>query len=341
MNVCFIAPQVIKAVSGGLCTQVEYTANFLQNLGLNVTFYNQWKTYNWKQFDLAHIFRADFETYNMARFLNESNVPFVVSPVFFNLNNSYIIRLYLKLSKIMQLVFKGLSSDFDYLYRISHLSSQLLPNTHSESKFMQRCLDFPKSKITVVPNGVENRFENADPSLFIKKYKVNEFILTVGNLGYERKNILNLLIALEKIDHPSVVIGKIYKNEYGLKCLNIINRNKHILWIDAISHDDPILESAYAACKVFALPSYFETPGIAALEAALTGANIVITPYGGTKEYFQDMAEYVNPRKIDSIKNCIIKALSKNRNSQLKNHILENFTWPIVAKKTFSSYKKI
>jgi len=43
-----------------------------------------------------------------------------------------------------------------------------------------------------------------------------------------------------------------------------------------------MLASAYAACDVFVLPSMFETPGIAALEAGLAGAKIVITKYGGT-----------------------------------------------------------
>ncbi len=35
-----------------------------------------------------------------------------------------------------------------------------------------------------------------------------------------------------------------------------------------LDHDDPLLASAYAAARVFALPSWFETPGLAALEAA-------------------------------------------------------------------------
>ena len=40
----------------------------------------------------------------------------------------------------------------------------------------------------------------------------------------------------------------------------------------------PVLASAYAAARVFALPSWFETPGLAALEAALAGCSVVITP---------------------------------------------------------------
>jgi len=341
MNVCLIAPQVIKAVSGGLSTQVENTSYYLNKLGVKVTFYNQWEVYDWNKFDLAHVFRADYETFNMARFLHESSIPFAVSPVFYNLNNKFIIRLYLKLSNILQLVFKGFRSDFDYLHQISKLSSRLLPNTLSEAEFMNYCLGVEDKKISVIPNGVETRFKDADPSQFMKKYGLKDFILTVGNLGNNRKNILSLLKALEKIDHPSVIIGKFNNTIYGSQCMDMVKRNKHIIWIDALAHDDPLLESAYAACKVFVLPSFFETPGIAALEAALTGANIVITPYGGTNEYFQEMAEYVNPRNIISIRDGIIQALSKKRNLTLQKHVIDNYTWPIVAQKTLSAYKNV
>ena len=46
---------------------------------------------------------------------------------------------------------------------------------------------------------------------------------------------------------------------------------------------------------MFALPSWFETPGLAALEAALAGCSVVITPFGSTREYFGDLVEYARP----------------------------------------------
>ena len=50
-------------------------------------------------------------------------------------------------------------------------------------------------------------------------------------------------------------------------------------WLGRLDHHDPLLASAYAAARVFALPSWFETPGLAALEAALAGCSVAITPY--------------------------------------------------------------
>ena len=68
-----------------------------------------------------------------------------------------------------------------------------------------------------------------------------------------------------------------------------------VTWLGRLEHDDPLLASAYAAARVFALPSWFETPGLAALEAALAGSAVAITPFGSTREYFGDLVTYCRP----------------------------------------------
>ena len=78
--------------------------------------------------------------------------------------------------------------------------------------------------------------------------------------------------------------------------------------IGSLDNQSEMLASAYAASDTFVLPSQFETPGISALEAALAGAKIVITPYGGTKEYFKNMAEYVDSGSSEAIKAGIEKS---------------------------------
>ena len=59
-------------------------------------------------------------------------------------------------------------------------------------------------------------------------------------------------------------------------------------WLGKLDHDDPLLASVYAAARVFALPSWFETPGLAAARRLrLAGVRpVAITPYGSTREYF-------------------------------------------------------
>jgi glycosyltransferase involved in cell wall biosynthesis len=111
--------------------------------------------------------------------------------------------------------------------------------------------------------------------------------------------------------------------------------------LDNISHESDLLASAYAACDVFVLPSLYETPGIAALEAALAGAKIVITGIGGTKEYFGQYAEYVEPTSVELIHHGITTALNKVSNNALREHVRREFLWERVAEKTVQVYRKV
>jgi glycosyltransferase involved in cell wall biosynthesis len=196
-------------------------------------------------------------------------------------------------------------------------------------------------KVTVIPNGVEERFASSYPELFRRTYGLGDFILYVGHIGYERKNVLTLIQALGGIDHPSVLIGPVLRNRYGEACLREAEKHRQILIIDGLNHGSDLLASAYAACDVFALPSQFETPGIAAMEASLAGAKVVITPRGGTREYFKDLVTYVDPRSVDSIREGIVNALRASPDASLKEHVLTNYTWRSIARKTSSAYKSV
>jgi glycosyltransferase involved in cell wall biosynthesis len=111
--------------------------------------------------------------------------------------------------------------------------------------------------------------------------------------------------------------------------------------IDGLENDSPMLASAYAACDTFVLPSLFETPGIAALEAGLAGAKVVITPHGGTTEYFGDDAVYVDPVSIASIRDGIRAALARPRGEQLRTRIRARYLWSHVASLTKSVYERV
>ncbi len=340
MNICFIGPQVMKTVSGGVWTQVSTTADTLSTKGHTVEFYNYWKDHNWANFDIIHLFKADYETYNIAKWLHESKLPFIVSPVFFNSHKSSSISSVLLLSRLFQKFVTGMRTDFDFVKEVCSFSHRVLPNTHVEGKLIEKGMHIPGHKIHTIPNAVEERFGKADPKLFEKKYGIRNFILSIGNFGYARKNMLKLIQVLKQINHPAVLIGTIYNNSYGMLCKKQLEMAKNILWIDAIAHDDPLLASAYAACDVFALPSLFETPGLTALEAALAGAKIVITPHGGPKEYFGNMATYIDPNETNSIKEGIVAALQDGQDPNLKEHILKNYSYPVIAEKLLKVYQE-
>jgi glycosyltransferase involved in cell wall biosynthesis len=102
-----------------------------------------------------------------------------------------------------------------------------------------------------------------------------------------------------------------------------------------------MLASAYAGCELFVLPSLFETPGIAALEAGLAGAKIVITERGGTREYFGEEAVYVDPGSVESIRGGIVRGLARQRTDRLRDRIRTKYLWEDVARQTAAAYAAV
>ena len=107
-----------------------------------------------------------------------------------------------------------------------------------------------------------------------------------------------------------------------------------------IPHDSELLRSAYAACDTFLLASWLETPGLAALEACLAGAKIVITQEGATREYFRNLAAYVNPSNCRDIRSKTLTVYEQPKDDRLREHVRRNFLWDFTASRTLLAYQQ-
>ena len=165
-------------------------------------------------------------------------------------------------------------------------------------------------------------------------------MLFVGRVE-PRKNVLGLIRAVARMGVPLVVIGapppghESYAEECRRAGLGFVR------WLGAMDHDDPVLASAYAAARVFALPSWFETPGLAALEAALAGCAVVITPYGCTREYFGDRVEYARPDRVSEIRTAVLRGWTLGPDLRLADHVGARFLWSDVARRTAEVYDQV
>ncbi len=341
MKITFATYQSLSLLHGGPRVQILQTKAELEKLGVEVALFQPWESYSKGSGDLVHLFSANLGTFHLASVLNNFSIPFVASSIFFTQHSASYIRNILAFSRTLKKFKSGLWTNYDYTQQICQWSKAVLPNTIDEGKLIEEGMNVSGKKINVVPNGVEPRFEFGDPSLFKKKYGIENFILNVGHIGPARKNVLQLIRALKLIDHPAVIIGKVSDTPDGKRCIEEARQSKNITIIEGLSNDSEMLASAYAASSVFALPSLFETTGIAALEAALAGSRIVITPHGGTKDYFGTMAEYVEPDSVESIRSGIIRALNAPGTSALQSHVKQEFLWSIVAKKTLAVYQSV
>jgi glycosyltransferase involved in cell wall biosynthesis len=341
VKVVLASYQAVSLLSGGPYTQIRGTAQYLTEHGVTPMFFDQWRRLTSQDCDLVHLFAANIGTYHLAREIRQLGIPMVVSPIVFSSHSEVFLRGVLAATRAAQRLGPGLWSDYAICADICSWAASVLPNTAAEADLIREGLGVPGEKIHVIPNGVDERFRHGDAELFTQEYGLKNFILNVGHIGPKRKNVLNLIRALGQIDRPAVLIGRVEGSDQGEECLAEARKHENILVLEGITNDSELLASAYAACDVFVLPSLFETPGIAALEAGLAGAKVVITPSGGTREYFRDMATYVDPGSVDSIRNGILTALEQPSSSPLREHIGKEFLWQMVAAKTATVYAEV
>ncbi len=328
-------------LKGGPRTQILQMKRCLEESGVQVSLFDSWEELRKPEIDLVHIFGANLGTYHFAREVRKLEIPMVVTPIFFTRHSAPFVRSIVTAYGLVRNVARGVWTDYALASEICSWAQAVLPNTTSEARLVECGLGIVKERIEVIPNGVEKRFSDAEGALFKEKYGKEGFVLNVGHIGPPRKNVYRLICALEDVHVPSVIIGRLEQNEYGRRCMERAKKNPRLLILDSLPNDSPLLSSAYAASDVFVLPSIFETPGIAALEAALAGAKIAITKYGGTEDYFGPYAEYLEPTSVELIHHAIVTALNKPRDHALREHVRAEFLWERVAERTAAVYKKV
>ncbi|WP_428236857.1 glycosyltransferase family 4 protein [Gracilimonas sp.] len=341
MKVGYVSPMSIAAVNGGLRTQALMTTKHITSFGVEPKLISPWDDMKAMNLDLVHVFGASIENVGIVDQVKAMGLPLALSPVFFSNRKAAFIKRALKMERLSSAFGSGIRSDFSVKTELCSKSDLVLPNTSAEADLIRDGFSIPESQIQIIPNGVEQKFAEARPQLFIDTYGLKDFVLFAGQAGAKRKNVIKLLEVAPDLDAPVVIIGSFYKDEYGEKCRILAAEAGNVTLIETLDHDSELLASAYAASSVFVLPSQFETPGIAAMEAALAGSRIVITEKGGTKDYFDGYAEFVNPDSSKSILNGIKEALKRESSDILKNHILENYTWQRVAELTANQYKRV
>jgi glycosyltransferase involved in cell wall biosynthesis len=220
------------------------------------------------------------------------------------------------------------------------LADVVIPNSHIELKQLNRLFAVPESRMRVVPNCADAAFELGDKNLFISKYGIENFVLSVGRIE-PRKNQLNLIKAMKGSALPLLIVGDPVSDymDYYDECKKAGSGN--VIFTGRISHEDPMLKSAYKACASFVSQGWFETPGLTALEAGLAGANVATTDKGCTREFFKDFVEYFNPSDIGSIRSAIDKSIHKESSTAFSDYIKRELLWGVAAKKRVEIYRNI
>ncbi len=334
------SPSAFKSKGGGEVLLLK-SKQYLEEMGFCIEVFDGSQSFG--EFDLFHNFNVHRDCFNQLKKAKESDLAVVVSPVYWP-SLKHAIKWNQGFGKKTKLIAVELLNKLDFfgltkVKKMLDLADVITPSSLAEAAIIEKMFKIRPEKISLIHNGVDVRFQTAAPDAFVKKSGLKDFVLYVGRIE-ERKNVLSLIKAMNGIEEKLVVVGDVKRGSeaYAARCRK--EAGKNVVFLPGLDHESGLLESAYAACKVFALPSWYETPGLAALEAGLAGANVVVTREGCTKEYFSGFASYANPESIEDIREKLEMELEKPKGLGLKRHILQNFLWKSTAEETKAAYEK-
>lgn len=345
MRVLIAAPDQLLVRHGGLRTQVERTVEELRRQGCEITLFNSWDRYHQRKYDVAHIFSMNAPLYFKAQAIAQYGMPLVFSSVMWRSGDARVIRLTVEM---MRRIPKQLLNDVAACREMSAWARRILPNTDAERQWLGRAIGINTEKCAVVPNGVDDLPEGCSgdelrASFPPGAWPTGDYVLCVAAL-IGRKNLTLLAEVALECGYPLVLIGPPTEARVVQRLRRLQEQHPGQLFLPGpLEQSDPRLSAAYRQCRVFCLPSDYETPGIAALEAALKGARIAITEVGGTREYFGEQARYLQPRSRDSLRETLTASwqLGRPENGTLiRERLLGEFSWSSVAAKTMQEYTR-
>lgn len=337
------APSCAFQAPGGGENQLVRTARGLEGLGIETRPFSPWVD-RLERGLLLHLFGMSREGLELARAARGRRIPIVVSPICWYepaairaLEPSLARRVAGVAAYRARSVAPWLPS---WRRELLGLADAVLPNSRAEARQLTRLFGVDPRRIHVVPNGVSADLLEAGPELFWRQVGRFDFVFFAGRIE-PRKNPLGLIQALAAARLPIVIAGgaPAGREEYAKLCRQA--GGDQVLWLGRLAADDPLLASAYKAARVFALPSWFETPGLAALEAALAGLPVVVTPRGSTREYFGDLAQYARPDRPREIARAVLRCWSEGADPQLSRRVVDHFLWSKTAQLTAEVYDRI
>jgi D-inositol-3-phosphate glycosyltransferase len=173
-------------------------------------------------------------------------------------------------------------------HRIVAEAHYLIAVSQHEHDVLTELYEADSDRISIASPGIDNRQfrplsrQDARRQLGLPQHA--RIILTVGrNSPIKGFNVL--LEALARISDPQVlaVFVGVSPHDDGhldlLTCARRLKIEQHVRFVGGIEHD--LLPSYYAACDVCAVPSLYESFGLAALEAIGCGCPVVASRVGG------------------------------------------------------------
>lgn len=340
MRVALSCPSHVYQYYGGGEVLLDKTYAYLRQCGIEAFLFDPWKD-KIDRFDILHYFGVGYFNYEFLHTVKDRNVKLVLTPIFPVLQGAQALKRSIYYNFCFGLPF--LKTPPELMRRNARLADSVLAGSHVEKEQLSSVLSLNAKKIKVVHYGADKRFLNAQPELFARKFNTSDYILCVGRFDSKQKNQLALIRALKDFNGKCVFVGNPDKGmeEYYHLCKK--EASKNTLFINPLPQDSEMLASCYAGARLFVVPSKFEYPGLAGMEAALAGCGrFAMTDRGCTKEYYGNFADYFNPFSVKEIKRVVMNAYnSEDRSKVIREHFKMNYLWENYSQAVVNAYKEV
>jgi glycosyltransferase involved in cell wall biosynthesis len=326
--VSLLPPSVL---CGGMELQTIKTVRALREIGLEASFANYDDPND--DFDVVHLFGSSPNYYELVREI-AGRWPIVVSAVCGGSSASWMRPVVFGLVSTFARA-AHVQTTFERTAYVHATASKVLCLTQSEADFVRVTYGTRPENIAIVTNGVDDAYFTASPEAFVDRYGIDDFVLFTGNI-VRRKNPLLLAQALEQLRHPGVFIGSLVATEaaYGAAFRTVVERNRNLLWIPGLDSTDPLLVSAYAAARIFCLPSTAETQSLSALEAMAAGTAPVLADRLYARQDPFGSAPKCDPSSLDSLRTSLARAMGVS----VKRRLPDGYRWREIAARLASTY---
>lgn len=341
---------------GGDFVQEQGAARGLRELGVTVELVAT-QTPDPTGFDVAHVFGV-FEPETAERqvaAIRARGVPLVLSPIFGDL------RLYFATAPLLVRALearspagverrladvKGLERKRAWRGKVAVAADRRL--ARQRALLLQADLLLPSSEVEAYLYGERLRVTSVpvvvahdgadEPSGAFERTAERSGIVCFGRVEM-LKNQAALLYALRDLDVDITIVGRQYDAQYSALCRRWAT--PRTTFLERVPREEVFALMARAA--VHALPSWQELPGLASIEAATTGARVVVGSRGSEREYLGPDADYADPADPGSIREAVVRALGRGPRApgDALEARLREFTWRRHAEATLGAYRRV
>ncbi|MBN2441630.1 MAG: glycosyltransferase family 4 protein [Spirochaetales bacterium] len=212
------------------------------------------------------------------------------------------------------------------------------------SSYIKKRLEsmYRRFDINYIPNGVKIH-KKVDKNDFLQRWGIDEnsYILAVGRLVPE-KGFHDLIASYSEIKEKKlklVLAGDAdHETEYSRRLIQSAQESGCIL-TGFVQQED--LGQLYSYARLFILPSYHEGLPLSLLEALSYGIDVLVSNIPAHTEIGLDSSSYFQCGNRQNLSAKIKEKLAHPYTGGMRNTLLAEYDWEIIAHKTFKLYQEL